>query len=198
MVPLRIQAKFFLEQPERVDLAAFTAVFQRWIQQKALKGQLIDVADYRHVQDGPGIILIGHESDWSIEKRGDRVGLLYTRKRQTDPDFQTQLRTSLHLALDACQLLEAEPSFNPRLRFRADEIEIRFADRLQVPNRPESFDLVKDDLSSVLTELYGGSVFNFAPVSQDSRYLFTVNVQNEGKTSITELFSSVKQAQKII
>ena len=187
MIQLRTQVKFFLEQPAGVDLAAFTPVFQRWIQQKALEGQLIDVADYRHVFEGPGVVLIGHDSDYSIESRAGRVGLLYTRKRQPDADLQAQLRASLRLALTACQLLESESSFQPRLKFRADEIEIRFPDRLQLPNQPESFALVRDDLRAVLDELYGEEGAYALPVRQDQRYLFTVGVHADAETSINKL-----------
>lgn len=187
MIPLRTQVKFFLENQTVVDQSIFTGVFQRWIQQKALEGQLIDVADYRHVYEGPGIMLIAHDSDYAIETRDDRLGLLYTRKRRVDPDLATQLRVSLRLALAACQLLEAEAAFQPRLKFRADEIEIRFADRLQLPNRPESFDLIRDDLRVVLDELYGDDGVVMKPVPHDKRYLFTVKARNSGATSIAAL-----------
>ncbi|HLU09996.1 MAG TPA: hypothetical protein VK003_10045 [Oceanobacillus sp.] len=193
MIPLRTQVKFFLENPEGVDLATFSPVFQRWIQQKALKGQLIDVADYRHVFEGPGMVLIGYDSDYFIENRDGRLGLLYTRKRQVDADVQAQLRASLQLALDACQLLEADDAFNPRLKFRADEIELRFPDRLRLPNKPETFDLIKDDVGTVLAELYGSDSVNFAPVSNDPRYLFTIAVQHPGVTSINELFQAARE-----
>src|SRR5690554_2580873 len=123
MIPFRTQVKFFLENPDNVDLSLFMGVFQRWIQRRALEGLLIDVADYRHVFQGPGIILIGHESDYAMESRDGRLGLLYTRKRQTDADLGAQLRAALRLALAAAQLLEAEPAFEPRLKFRGDEIE---------------------------------------------------------------------------
>src|SRR3954465_5689913 len=69
MIPLRTQVKFFLTTAEGVanadgiDLAAFAPVFQRWIQQKSVEGQFVDVADYRHVFEGPSIVLIGHDSD---------------------------------------------------------------------------------------------------------------------------------------
>jgi hypothetical protein len=192
MIPFRAQVKLFLENPEAVPLAAFTGVFQRWIQQKALKGLLIDVADYRHVFEGPGVILIGHESDYGIENRDGRLGLLYTRKRQFDPDLPTQLRTSLRLALAAAALLESDPTFEPRLKFRADEVEIRFPDRLQLPNRPETFELVKEDVSAVLAEVYGGHPFQFARVEQDSRNLFMIRALVEGVTNIADLLPQLQ------
>jgi hypothetical protein len=187
MISFRAQVKFFLDNAETVDQSLFMGVFQRWIQRKALDGLLIDVADYRHVFEGPGIILIGHESDYALENRDGRPGLIHTRKRGLEPDLQSQLRNSLRLALAACELLEADTTFNPPLKFRADEIEIRFADRLQLPNRNESFDLIQPDLAAVLSELYGANPVTFAPIDQDPRYLFTVGVKAENAVSIADL-----------
>jgi len=187
MIPFRAQVKFFLENPDSVDGSLFVGVFQRWIQQKALDGLLIDVADYRHVFEGPGVILIGHESDYAIEYRNGRPGLLHTRKRGLEADLPTQLRNTFRLALAACELLEAETVFIPRLKFRADTIEIRFADRLQLPNLPDSFERIKDDLGVALAELYAAYPVQFAPVEQDARYLFTVGVKAEGVRDIAAL-----------
>ncbi|MEO8609362.1 MAG: hypothetical protein ABI690_15830 [Chloroflexota bacterium] len=189
MIPFRTQVKFLLDidKASDVDLADFVGVFQRWIQQNALDELLIDVADYKHVFEGPGIVLIGHFSDYSIESREGHVGLLYTRKRQVEGELQSQLRTAIRFALKAAALLEAEADFDPRLKFRADAFEIRFADRLQLPNQPESFAAILGDLQVVLSELYGGNKVAFAPRASDPRHLLTVDVQGEGATAITDL-----------
>lgn len=192
MISFRAQVKFFLDNPDPANEKLFVGTFQRWIQQKALDGLLIDVADYSHVFEGPGIVLIGHESDYALENRAGRPGLIHTRKRGLEPDLPTQLRNSLKLAIAACQLLEAETVFEPRLKFRTDEIEIRFADRLQLPNKLESFALIKDDVGRVLDEFYGSTPFEFAPVEQDKRYLFTVGVKAETVLDIGTLFPQVQ------
>lgn len=197
MNPFRTQIKFFLENPGRLDLSDVAAVFQRWIQQKSLDGLLIDVADYRHVIEGPGIVLIGHESDYALENRDGRLGLLYTRKRQLQTDLQSQLRTSFRFALAACALLEAEISLQPRLKFRANEIEIRFPDRLKLPNNSASFDQVKADLQSVLAELYGADNIHYAPIQQDPRHLFTVEVRGEGVAGISDLIQHLQLSKQV-
>ena len=194
MLPFRLQIKLFLANPNAVDLSAISALYQRWIQDKTLEGQLIDVADYRHVFQGPSVVLIAFDSDYAIENRDGRLGLLYTRKRQTDLDFRSQLRTSLHLALTAAHLIESEPSFNPHPRFRADEIEIRFADRLQLPNTSESYDQVKEDLRIALTELYASDSVEIERVEQDPRYLLTVVARSEAAFRISELIQYLQAA----
>jgi hypothetical protein len=196
MIPFRAQVKFFLDRPDRADVSLFMGVFQRWIQRRALDGLLIDVADYRHVFEGPGVILIGHEGDYAMESRDGRPGLVYTRKRQTDPDLPAQLRAALRLALAAAALLETEPAFEPRLTFRADEIEIRFADRLNLPNHRDSFALVRDDLAAALAQVYGASPVTLAPVDHDPRRLFTVRARAEGVASLAQLLgTAAAQAQ---
>lgn len=186
MQPLRAQVKFFLENPDHINVNHFVGVFQRWIQQRALDELIIDVADYQHVFQGPGVILIGHFSDYGIENRDGRLGLTYTRKRQPDADLVTALRNSLSRAVTAAELLEAETSFAPRLKFRTDEIEIRFPDRLRLPNTPETFALVKDEIDAVLSEVYDRAV-TLAPTAADPRGLFTVTGRVKAPPSIAEL-----------
>lgn len=192
MIPFRTQVKLFFRNPDAVDVSAFAPLFQRWIQKQMLEGLLIDVADYRHVFEGPGMMLIGHDSDYAIENRHGRLGLLYTRKRQSDPDLPTQLRNSLRLALAACQQIEWETSFIPGLRFRTTELEIRFADRLNLPNKPGTFAQVEDDVTSALGELYGTHAFSLEPVIHDPRYLFTVAAYGEDEVDIAELLQNLK------
>lgn len=63
------------------DLEEFIPVFHRWIQRQALPGLLIDVADYRHVAGGPGIVLIGHEGDYGICSKSPNELILYYREK---------------------------------------------------------------------------------------------------------------------
>ena len=64
---VRIGAKLYAGNPDVIDLAAYVPIFHGWIQCKILDGVPIDVADYAHVPDGPGVMLIGHEADRSID-----------------------------------------------------------------------------------------------------------------------------------
>ena len=46
----------------------FIPVFHRWIQKQTVSGHLlIDVHDYSHIHQGPGILLVGHEGNFSID-----------------------------------------------------------------------------------------------------------------------------------
>ena len=47
-----INIKLFIENPQSVNLAAYSPVFNTWIQNHTLDELLIDVADYLHVPNG--------------------------------------------------------------------------------------------------------------------------------------------------
>lgn len=193
MIPFRLQIKIFVENP--VDVAVFTGIFQNWIQQNKLNEMLIDVADYRHVFQGPGIVLIGHESDYAMDSGAGRLGLLYTRKHQLDASVTDQLRASFFRALTACRLLENAPVLKKKVKFRTDELEVRFVDRLQLPNIPESFDLVREDLNTVLAEIYGGPV-DMARLSMDPRQLFAIGVRAAENAGVDALLSHLSIPNK--
>ena len=176
MSPRRVNVKYFVEDPAAVALPALIPVFHRWIQQHRLDELLIDVIDYKHVHEGPGIMLIGHEADYALDTDRGRPGLRYRRKRHADGDLQTVLHSAFRQALRASALLEGDATLHGRITFRTDEVEVVFVDRLQVPNEPASLDLVRDDLEAVVAELYGDREVRVESIEDDPRQPFTLLV----------------------
>src|SRR5215203_1464584 len=123
-----INIKFYLENSESVKLADFAAVFNTWIQKQRLDELLIDVADYLHVHNGPGIMLIGHEADYSLDNRAGRLGLLYNRKEQLDGTTEEKFAQAVHAVLTVAQILERENG----LKFNTQEVQVIINDRLLV------------------------------------------------------------------
>ena len=50
-----------------VELEEFIPVFHDWIQTQQLAELLIDVADYRHVPHGPGVVLVAHDAHYAMD-----------------------------------------------------------------------------------------------------------------------------------
>ena len=66
----------------------FVPVFHNWIQNKAIDDHLlIDVADYSHISDGPGIMLIAHEGHFSLDQESNKPGMLYMRRAENTGNF---------------------------------------------------------------------------------------------------------------
>src|SRR5947209_3539668 len=102
-----INVKIFAREAA-IDLADAIPVFHRWIQESVAEELLVDVADYRHVPEGPGVLLVAHEAIYSLDQADGRLGLLYNRKSALNGDDQSRLRQAFGAALAACQRLEEE------------------------------------------------------------------------------------------
>lgn len=181
-----INIKIYLENPENVKLADFAAVFNTWIQKQRLEELLIDVADYLHVHNGPGIMLIGHEADYSLDNRAGRLGLLYNRKQQLEGTTEEKLAQAVRAALNAAQILEKENG----LKFNGSEAQIIVNDRLLVPNTAQTFAALEAGFKSFFDQLYNGAEYSLSH-NDDRRERFTVNVKTESKLDVDTLLNNL-------
>src|SRR5580698_8801430 len=81
-----VNVKLLLARDEQLDLAPLIPIFNTWIQNQAPDELLLDIADYRHVPEGPGVVLIGLQADYSVDNTGGRLGVRYNRKAALDGD----------------------------------------------------------------------------------------------------------------
>ncbi|MCY3780706.1 MAG: hypothetical protein OXG78_10390 [Chloroflexi bacterium] len=174
IVPKRLGVKFSLKQAPRLQPADIVPIFQRWIQQHTVEGMLIDVIDYKHVPDGPGIILIADESDYAYDLADGQVGLNYIRKRDLPDDFGAALRLVFHCALKGAQALEAEAPDDMIFDYRSAKIS--FLDRMHYRNDSATFGRIRDVIASTTTDIYGSQV-TVARAYEDPRRLFAVRVE---------------------
>jgi len=162
-------AKIFVSNPVVVNLRDFIPVFQSWIQKQNIEDHLlIDVHDYSHVPGGPGILLVAHEGNFSMDQEGGRLGLFYYRKRPLDGNARVNLRSIVATALQACKLLEAEPKLKG-IKFQTDEILVIANDRLLAPNTPEALAGFQPVVTAALGEIFKGVPIKLSPSSKDAR-----------------------------
>jgi hypothetical protein len=194
MLPKRISIKFFTDPPAALDLATLVPVFQRWIQEHLVEGLLIDVADYKHVPNGPGILLIGHEGDYSYALREGRAGILYTRKRDLSGDLSDTLSLITRLGLTAAHKMEAEPTLGG-LRFDLSQAEITFLDRLNVPNTTESFERVRGVAQAFAENLYGSA--QVEALANDPRDCLVVRITAPSSLDFGTLLNRLASGQEV-
>lgn len=152
----QIDIKVFVEDATDVKATEFVAVLQRWIQQHTVPGTLIDVADYSHIQDGAGVILVAHQYNLSIDYTDGRMGLLVHFKLPAEETFEARLEAALKLAFDACALLEEEGEFKARLKFGRNAFRFMVSDRLRAPNTDETYAEIAPLLEAAAKSLTGG------------------------------------------
>jgi len=151
------------------DLGAAIPVFHRWIQKKTLPELLIDVADYRHVPMGPGVMLIGHDAHYSLSE----TGLLYNRRTAMDGSVRDRVLSAINASMTAAQFLETEAEFKGTLSFAMDVMEISVNDRALAPNNDATWEALQFDVRSALSVIWGPGAFQLERIGEP-RELFTV------------------------
>lgn len=155
----KLNIKIFCEPPDSVPLTDFIDIFHGWIQ--ASDGDYHDVADYSHMQAGPGIVLVANEANVSIDETENRRGLLFSQKKRLDGSNQEKLRSVLRAALANCRKLEQEPALRGKLRFVAGEILISVNDRGVTANSMDAWEELKGNVASIAREFFGDGEIRF-------------------------------------
>jgi hypothetical protein len=166
----KLGIKFFMTNPNAVPVLEFIPVFQKWIQTQVIPNHLlIDIHNYSHIHNGPGILLVAHEGTFSIDMADRKTGLLYFRKQPGGDAVKT--------ALHACTLLENEPAFGGRVQFRKDQIEVIANDRLLAPNEDATLAKLEPVLSAAFKNAFGPKRFKLSRVSSNPKERFSARVE---------------------
>src|SRR6267142_1781081 len=171
-----INVKLLVKNPVELDLQPLIPVFHSWIQDPFPGELLLDIADYRHVPAGPGVVLIGHEGDYSVDNTDSRLGVRYNRKAALEGSNEDRLKQAARAAFTACRRLESDPRLAGKLRFNGQEIEIFINDRLLAPNSDATREAADSDLRIFFQNLFRGSEYSMS-YGSDPRKLFTVSVK---------------------
>jgi hypothetical protein len=173
---VRIGAKLYAENPGVIVPEDCVPLFHGWIQRRFLDGTPIDVADYKHVPDGPGIMLIGHEADRALDFGEGRPGVLYQRKREGVGTLEERFAAAIAEADRAASEIEGDPA-GAGIRFGRDEILLRIHDRLRAPNDDESFEALRPAIVAALGTVRPGRDAETARVTDDPKGPLTIRVR---------------------
>jgi hypothetical protein len=183
-----VNVKLYLQDPQAVKLEALVPVFHGWIQNKVCEELMIDVADYRHVHAGPGVVLVGHQADYSVDNADSRLGIRYNRKASVEGSNRDRFSQALRAALRACQRLEADEKLSGSLRFNRQEIKLFVNDRMLAPNTGCLTDSVQAELRSFFGSVFGDGEFEMK-FDSNPRSLFGVEVRAPKPLELDEMFA---------
>jgi hypothetical protein len=185
-----VNVKLLLQNSQGLSLEPLIPVFHSWIENQNGDELLIDVADYTHVPAGPGVVLIGHEGNYSVDNMDDRLGVRYNRKAELDGGNQNILAQATRAALTACQRLESEPRLGGKFRFNGQDIDIFINDRLVAPNNVASCEVIDPDFQLFCQKLFRGKEYSIT-YNMDPRSLFTAKVKAAQPYSVAELLEAL-------
>lgn len=185
-----VNVKLLLHTGKVAQLEPLIPVFHNWIENQDGDELLIDVADYSHVPAGPGIVLIGHEGNYSVDNADNRLGVRYNRKAAIDGGNQECLLQAARAALTACRRLESEPRLDGQFQFNGRGIEIFINDRLIAPNNAATREACDPEFHRFSQKIFQGKQYSVS-YSDDPRGLFTAYLKSAQPFSVTELLESL-------
>jgi len=192
----QITVKLYADESCRIHPDAAVAIFHRWIQEERLKDEIpIDVADYRHVGHGPGVVLVCHAANYALDGMNDpngRPGLSYSRKRVSAGDPATHLEGAFYAALTACRFLEEEPTLKGVLKFRVDEVSFRIRNRLLAPSTSAYAKTLEETLHPFLDRLYRGCERITLEADADSKNLLSATARVQKPPDAEVLLSRLR------
>ncbi|HUI81474.1 MAG TPA: hypothetical protein VLY24_26295 [Bryobacteraceae bacterium] len=167
------RVKLFATPDSHPHLGDAIPIFHRWIQAKRLPETMIDVSDYEHVPEGPGVILVCHEAIYGLDQEKGKLGLLYNRRTPLNGSVEDRLRQAAQAAETAASLLEAEPEFKGTLRFNRRQWEVAVNDRALAPNTEATWKSLAPVIQSVFDSRLGAGRYRMAHQA-NPRELFRV------------------------
>ncbi len=213
MEQIRIDLKIFAASHQAPSPHALIGVFHRWIQTSRLNDLMLDVADYSHVHQGPGVLLLCHGSHYALDSENGEVGLLYSRRRpfagppesprpgldSVDPNsdlenLENQLVDVLRSALEACRALEDEGDLAGQLQFPGDRFHLMINDRWserQSALRSQSGGPLESKLLGLLRRLFPSGRVTLEPL-EGSRVAFEIRADRApGAATLLERLSDL-------
>lgn len=152
-------------------LAALIPVLHGWIQRRARPELLIDLADYRHVPEGPGLVLVGLEADYSLDHSRGRWGVRYNRKAPVTGSPEERLSQALTSALEAAQALASDSALAGGVHYPGQELEIELNNRALAVNDEKGIAALRGAIEPFLKTRLDGVGYEMKQAESDPRAL---------------------------
>ena len=141
---------------------------------------LFDVADYAHVPESPGIVLVTHEASFSLDRSDGLFGLLAQRRVNGSGEAADMIATTLRHALQVAAKLEDDPRLAGKLAFDRSRVMIEANDRLRAPNTDEGYRTLEPVVSTAIKAVFSDSTPKVTRVNNDPRDRLAANVSVGG------------------
>jgi hypothetical protein len=187
----KICVKLYANEPGVDDAELFVPIFHEWIRDRVFDMVLFDVADYAHVPDSPGVVLVTHETHFAMDRSDERFGVLAQRRARFPGSAVEAIATTLRQTLAFAVKLESDPRVAGKLRFDPAMIRLEANDRLRFPNEDAGFSDFEPVVRAAITAaLPGRTDWSLVRVHNDPRDRLAVEVRLTDAAQLQELVAA--------
>jgi hypothetical protein len=165
----RVCVKLYAPEPLGFSDQEFVPVLHEFIRDQALDAVFVDVADYTHVPQSPGIMLVSHAVGFSLDRSDGSFGLMAQRRRSTSGNAATAITATWRAALNLAAKLEADTRLAGKLTFGISRVRIEANDRLRAPNTEDAFRELEPFVRAAADAVYPARSVQVTRVANDAR-----------------------------
>ena len=182
----KIDVKFPLETTAEFNHDVLLSIFGRWRLEE--HEEIIDLADYLHVPDSPGCLLVSHRWQFGIDSGGGQPGLFYSSRKGLRGEADQRFTQVIQGCLEKGKRLLAEGEIPDSVRPRLGELNIVINDRVLAPNSDETDDVLAPGIRAVADRLYGKDGYEIERERDPRRRLgYLVRAKSADGLTIAEL-----------
>jgi hypothetical protein len=156
------------------------AVFGRWRHDEG--EDLIDLQDYAHIPNGPGIVLVSKRWVLSVDWRGGKPGVLLSTRRRLEGTLLERFVQATRLLLDKAARLLGEAEMKDAATADCGELSIAVNDRLLFPETDESDAELRPVVNALAAKLYAGAGCDIERLSSAARLSYRIRARGAGAT----------------
>ncbi len=166
------------------------AVFGRWRDDTG--EEVIDLQDYSHVTNGPGVVLVSKRWVLSVDWADAQPGvLLSTRRKLSGANSEERLIAAARLLLEKTIRLLGEPELRDAARANASELSIAINDRVLSPKSEENDAAIRPAVAALLDRLYGDAAREVTARGASTRLEYHVRVDGQERRTADDLLTAL-------
>lgn len=146
----RINIKFHTPIPAGLALEPIIKVLDGW---KDEAGHWLDIADYIHMDHGPGVMLYGKICFVSFDKTDGEAGILYQQRHGLTGELPQRFEQAFIEALNYAKRMSSDPNYPPEIAKSTSLIDVYVNDRYRVPNTEASEQALKPVIEELLNRV---------------------------------------------
>ena len=154
------------------------SIFGRWRLEKG--EEIVDLADYAHVPEGPSCLLVGHRWHFGIAWFGGNPSLFLSTRKHLTGSLAERITQALETLFAKSKRLLAEKEIPSVVQPRFGDLLITINDRLLYPNTEESDREVGPAVREVVEKLYGTKLSVEREPNPDRRLAYHVHAADDG------------------
>ncbi|MCY4078381.1 MAG: hypothetical protein OXH04_23445 [Acidobacteria bacterium] len=187
----RFAVKLYLDPRSTLAPRGCIEIFHRWIQERAVPGLLIDVADYTHLTGGPRVVLVAHEGHYALDDADGRMGLVYTRRQPLEGTLPERLAAAAGILLAAAERLERDTAdlAGGGALFLGSEIAVAANDRLAAPRLADAEAVLRGAVVALGAQLFGDETTQVRSLAESDRLGYVIGATRP--VSLADLSSRV-------